>query len=220
MARNLVLPVLLLGALLLVLLQAAAALSHINQALKSTARSPLGHRLSSRLLPLRAADRSPTDLAYEANQLSLFNAALSQLRSSAQIATPASPSSHAPIAPAIDDKIEEVIKPSTFTPPSADPQVGSHFKLKDAPVYFFGDGVRHSSLASKDPKALKSLLGGKGAALADMGHLGLSVPPGFRYVLADVVLSSCSRLGCIPSFLSLPSPLPPPPSPQHHYRGL
>ena len=41
------------------------------------------------------------------------------------------------------------------------------------PVYFFGDGKADGSAADKN------LLGGKGANLAEMTHLGIPVPPGF-----------------------------------------
>ena len=40
-------------------------------------------------------------------------------------------------------------------------------------VYFFGGG------ASEGTASMRSLLGGKGANLADMASLGLPVPPGF-----------------------------------------
>ncbi|MDA0301490.1 MAG: pyruvate, phosphate dikinase, partial [Chloroflexi bacterium] len=40
-------------------------------------------------------------------------------------------------------------------------------------VHFFGDGGGHNS------RALRDLLGGKGAGLAEMSSLGIRVPPGF-----------------------------------------
>ncbi|HEY4184934.1 MAG TPA: pyruvate, phosphate dikinase [Polyangia bacterium] len=40
-------------------------------------------------------------------------------------------------------------------------------------VYFFGDGKAEGTMA------MKNLLGGKGANLAEMGNIGLPVPPGF-----------------------------------------
>jgi pyruvate,orthophosphate dikinase len=46
-------------------------------------------------------------------------------------------------------------------------------------VYFFGGGRAEGGIAMKD------VLGGKGAALADMTNLGLPVPPGFT-IAAEV----------------------------------
>ena len=40
-------------------------------------------------------------------------------------------------------------------------------------VYYFGDGK------AKGTSNMKELLGGKGAGLAEMTNLGISVPPGF-----------------------------------------
>ncbi|PYO87068.1 MAG: hypothetical protein DMD58_15515, partial [Gemmatimonadetes bacterium] len=40
-------------------------------------------------------------------------------------------------------------------------------------VYFFGNGRADGSAAMRD------ILGGKGAGLAEMANLGLPVPPGF-----------------------------------------
>src|SRR4026208_1457324 len=43
----------------------------------------------------------------------------------------------------------------------------------ERPVYFFGNGRADGSAAMRD------ILGGKGAGLAEMANLGLPVPPGF-----------------------------------------
>jgi pyruvate,orthophosphate dikinase len=48
-------------------------------------------------------------------------------------------------------------------------------------VYFFGGGRAEGGIGMKD------VLGGKGAALADMTGLGLPVPPGFA-IAAEVCL--------------------------------
>ena len=40
-------------------------------------------------------------------------------------------------------------------------------------IYFFGGGIADGSASDKN------LLGGKGANLAEMTHLGIPVPPGF-----------------------------------------
>ena len=40
-------------------------------------------------------------------------------------------------------------------------------------VYYFGDGKAEGT------SNMKELLGGKGAGLAEMTNLGISVPPGF-----------------------------------------
>ena len=40
-------------------------------------------------------------------------------------------------------------------------------------VYYFGDGKAEGT------SSMKELLGGKGAGLAEMTNLGISVPPGF-----------------------------------------
>ena len=40
-------------------------------------------------------------------------------------------------------------------------------------VYYFGDGLAEGT------SNMKELLGGKGAGLAEMTNLGISVPPGF-----------------------------------------
>ena len=75
-------------------------------------------------------------------------------------------------------------KPST-TPRAKEPQVplGARKATKKAAkatapvkgkwVYTFGDGK------AEGKAALKELLGGKGANLAEMANLGLPVPPGF-----------------------------------------
>ena len=46
-------------------------------------------------------------------------------------------------------------------------------QFSDGMVHFFGDGGGHGS------RALRDLLGGKGAGLAEMSSLGIPVPPGF-----------------------------------------
>ena len=46
-------------------------------------------------------------------------------------------------------------------------------QFTDGMVHFFGDGGGH------DSRALRDLLGGKGAGLAEMSSLGIPVPPGF-----------------------------------------
>src|SRR3569832_97070 len=46
-------------------------------------------------------------------------------------------------------------------------------------VYFFGDGKAEGTMA------MKNLLGGKGANLAEMANIGLPVPPGFT-ITTDV----------------------------------
>ena len=51
-------------------------------------------------------------------------------------------------------------------------------------VYFFGGGKAEGSIAMKD------VLGGKGAGLAEMTNLGLPVPPGFT--IATEVCNGCS----------------------------
>lgn len=54
------------------------------------------------------------------------------------------------------------------------PPAGSHVHLKQPPVWTFGKGQKPGNFGD-----LKQLLGGKGANLADMSAIGLSVPPGF-----------------------------------------
>ena len=57
-------------------------------------------------------------------------------------------------------------------------------------VYLFGDG-------KADGKAdMKNLLGGKGANLAEMGKLGLPVPPGFTITteVCDIFYSNKKKL--------------------------
>ncbi len=56
---------------------------------------------------------------------------------------------------------------TTASKPAAEPQ------FTDGMVHFFGDGGGH------DSRALRDLLGGKGAGLAEMSSLGIPVPPGF-----------------------------------------
>jgi pyruvate,orthophosphate dikinase len=51
-------------------------------------------------------------------------------------------------------------------------------------VYFFGDGRAEGT---KDTKDMKSVLGGKGAGLAEMTNLGVPVPPGFTIACATCV---------------------------------
>src|SRR5512133_859718 len=49
-------------------------------------------------------------------------------------------------------------------------------------VYFFGDG------SAEGTKDMKSVLGGKGANLAEMTNLGVPVPPGFT-IACDVCIA-------------------------------
>ena len=53
-------------------------------------------------------------------------------------------------------------------------------------VYTFGDGNAEGNAKMKDS------LGGKGANLAEMSNLGLSVPPGFT-IITDV----CSKFSIV-----------------------
>lgn len=54
------------------------------------------------------------------------------------------------------------------------PPAGRDFVLENDPVFVFGKAQKPGNYGS-----LKYLLGGKGANLADMSKIGLSVPPGF-----------------------------------------
>lgn len=58
-------------------------------------------------------------------------------------------------------------------------------------VYFFGRGHAEGGARMKD------LLGGKGANLAEMTHLGIPVPPGFT-ITADACVESLERQGQFP----------------------
>lgn len=71
---------------------------------------------------------------------------------------------------------EEVAAAAGFKPTTRlfAPEEGSNANLKHAPVFLFGKGSTPG-----DYKNMKSVLGGKGANLADMCSIGLSVPPGF-----------------------------------------
>ena len=60
-------------------------------------------------------------------------------------------------------------------------------------IYSFGNGSAEGSSTMKD------LLGGKGANLAEMSSLGLSVPPGFTISTA-VCMDYLASLGSSPSF--------------------
>ncbi len=48
-------------------------------------------------------------------------------------------------------------------------------------VFFFGDG------RAEGTRDMKSVLGGKGAGLAEMTNLGIPVPPGFTIACAACV---------------------------------
>jgi len=58
------------------------------------------------------------------------------------------------------------------------PPPGSDFQVKKEPVHSFAKGA--ARVLSK--KAEKEYLGGKGANLAEMSSMGLSVPPGFTII--------------------------------------
>src|SRR5258708_32942475 len=60
-------------------------------------------------------------------------------------------------------------------------------------VYFFGDGRADGSAAMRD------ILGGKGAGLAEMANLGLPVPPGFT-ISAKLCLTYLEQ-GTLPAAL-------------------
>lgn len=76
----------------------------------------------------------------------------------------------------------------TFTPP-----VGSHIHLKQPPVWTFGKGQKAGNFGD-----LKPLLGGKGANLADMSAIGLSVPPGFT-ITTEVCAAFHKSNGALPA---------------------
>lgn len=59
--------------------------------------------------------------------------------------------------------------PKGFVPPQS-----SVVSLKDEPVFAFGKSQKPGNYGG-----MKKILGGKGANLADMSSIGLSVPPGF-----------------------------------------
>lgn len=65
-------------------------------------------------------------------------------------------------------------------------------QLKYEQVHFFGKGQKN-----KNNKNMKFLLGGKGANLADMSAIGLSVPPGFT-ITTEVCDSFCSQGNKLP----------------------
>jgi len=75
-----------------------------------------------------------------------------------------------------------------FTPPA-----GSHVHLKQPPVWTFGKGQKPGNFGD-----LKPLLGGKGANLADMSAIGLSVPPGFT-ITTEVCAAFHRSHGTLPS---------------------
>ena len=63
-------------------------------------------------------------------------------------------------------------------------------------VYYFGDG------SAEGTSNMKELLGGKGAGLAEMTNLGISVPPGFTISteacvnitrMGNSILPACGR---------------------------
>ena len=59
-------------------------------------------------------------------------------------------------------------------------------------VYAFGGGQAEGSGSQRD------LLGGKGANLAEMAHLGLPVPPGFTITTELCTSYLCERVGRYP----------------------
>jgi pyruvate,orthophosphate dikinase len=66
--------------------------------------------------------------------------------------------------------------------------------MSDKAIYLFGGG-------SADGRAeLKDLLGGKGAGLAEMARLGVSVPPGFT--ITTEVCAAFQRAGALPAAVS------------------
>ena len=50
-------------------------------------------------------------------------------------------------------------------------------------VFAFGGGASHADLRAKD----KTVVGGKGANLAEMAGIGLPVPPGFTITTEECV---------------------------------
>lgn len=78
-------------------------------------------------------------------------------------------------------------------------QVGSDLGLEYAPIAPFGKGAADANLG----KDAKRILGGKGANLAEMSELGLSVPPGFT------ITTECCDRYCFDEEWnkSLPKPL-------------
>lgn len=78
-------------------------------------------------------------------------------------------------------------------------QVGSELRLEYTPIAPFGKGAPDPNLG----KDAKRILGGKGANLAEMSELGLSVPPGFT------ITTECCDRYCFDGEWnkSLPKPL-------------
>src|ERR1700759_1244438 len=70
-------------------------------------------------------------------------------------------------------KTKSKSRPALSRSPAKKTAPGSRKKSSAKYVYYFGDGS-----ADGDGK-MKSLLGGKGANLAEMTRIGLPVPPGF-----------------------------------------
>ena len=84
-------------------------------------------------------------------------------------------------ATVVKDVAAVATSPSSF----ANGMTANNFKLNNPPVYIFGKAQVKST---KSPAESVSLLGGKGANLAVMGDIGLSVPPGFT-ITTEVCMS-------------------------------
>ena len=52
----------------------------------------------------------------------------------------------------------------------------------NSPVYTFGGGANNTDLRTRD----KTIVGGKGANLAEMAGIGLPVPPGFTITQSGI----------------------------------
>jgi hypothetical protein len=105
-----------------------------------------GYRLARVVSSLgNAANRGPVDQAYDSEQLSRFNQALTQLRTSI-VNTPSSP----PADSSIPATFQSVI-PSSFKPPRPTEHVAGSVKLKEAPVFYFGDGIPGGTPRAEGP---------------------------------------------------------------------
>ncbi len=64
----------------------------------------------------------------------------------------------------------------------AAPFPGESLTAVSQSVFFFGDG------AAEGTREMKTVLGGKGANLAEMTNLGAPVPPGFTIACAECIV--------------------------------
>lgn len=86
----------------------------------------------------------------------------------------------------IGSRADRTSKLSSIAPPIADTAESTVASGKSKRVYLFDEG----------DKTMVSLLGGKGANLAQMSTLGLPVPPGFIITTQVMNILLCSCLLC------------------------